>query len=273
MKTKHALAALTIAGLSLSASPALAAFHLMKVVEVGLSKGGDNTAQFIELQDSGEAFPAGTYDLTIYDASNVQVGGSIALVNTSLQAGQAAYLISTASADTKFGVTGHAVLNVALPANGQACFRNAGANVHCLAWGTVPTPQVGASTGASPGNDLSLQRQANGTYAVATPTPKAANVAPSGDAGVTDSGTPGTDSGTLPATDSGTVNPGTDSGTSKPDASATPAPDGGTGTPETVVEDDGCSVALVGNDGASTSLLLSVGALGLVAAARRRKKR
>jgi hypothetical protein len=65
MKTKYALAALTLAGLSLSASPALAAYHLMKVSEVGLSKGGDTTAQFIELVDNGEPFPAGTYDLTI----------------------------------------------------------------------------------------------------------------------------------------------------------------------------------------------------------------
>jgi MYXO-CTERM domain-containing protein len=286
MKTKHALAALTIAGLSLSASSAFANFHLMTVAEVGLSKGGDTTAQFIELQDTAsEPFPAGTYDLTIYDASNVQIGGSIALVNTALQAGQTAYLISTASADAKFGVTGNTVLNVALPANGQACFRNAGANVHCLAWGTVATPQTGASTGASPPDDGSLQRQANGTYAIAIPTPKAANGVPVLDGGTTDGGAtdggttdagPKTDGGTTAdsgtTTDSGT--PGTDSGTNPGIDSGTSGGDGGSVDPETPAEDDsGCSVATIGNDAASTSILFTVGALGLVAVARRRKKR
>jgi MYXO-CTERM domain-containing protein len=273
MKTKHALAALTIAGLSLSASPALAAFHQMKVAEVGLSKGGDTTAQFIELQDnSSEPFPAGTYDLTIYDASNVSQG-SIALTATSLAAGQSAYLISTASADTKFGVTGNAVLTVALPVNGQACYRNAGTNIHCLAWGTVATPQTNASTGASPGDNLSLQRQASGSYAVGAPTPKAANAVIVSDAGVTDSGTPGTDSGT-PGTDSGTVVPGVDSGTKPGTDGGTTSGDAGNVNPEnTATDDGGCSVSTVGNDAAGASLLLSVGALGLIAATRRRKKR
>ncbi len=273
MKTKHALAALTLAGLSLSASPALAAFHLMRVSEVGLSKGGDTTAQFIELVDNGEPFPAGTYDLTIYNASNAVVG-TVALVNTSLASGQNAYLISTASADTKFGVTGNAVLTVALPTNGQACFRNAGANIHCLAWGTVATTQPSASTGASPGDNLSLQRQANATYAVGTPTPKAVNavIAPATDGGLTDSGTPGTDSGT-PGTDSGTT-PGTDSGTTPgSDSGTTGGSDGGSAAATPATDDGGCSVVTVGDDTASASLLFSVGALGLVAVARRRKKR
>jgi MYXO-CTERM domain-containing protein len=278
MKTKHALAALALAGLSLSASPALAADHNMKISEVGLSKGGDATAQFIELDDPfAEPFPAATYDLAIFNAQGGSLG-AVPLVSSTVAANRTNFLVSTASADTKFGVTGNAVLTVTLPANGQACFRrNATDNIHCFAWGTITTLITGASTGPSPLDNESVQRQASGAYAIGTPTPKAANavIAPP-DAGVTDSGTPGTDSGT-PASDSGSVVPGTDSGTdsgTKPGTdSGTAGGDGGSLGETPATDDGGCSVVTIGDDTASASLFFSVGALGLVAVARRRKKR
>ena len=235
----------------------------MKISEVGLSKGGDATAQFIELDDPfAEPFPAATYDLAIFNAAGGSLG-AVPLVSSTVAANRTNFLVSTASADTKFGVTGNAVLTVTLPANGQACFRrNATDNIHCFAWGTITTLITGASTGPSPLDNQSVQRQTSGTYAVGTPTPKAANavIAPP-DAGVTDSGTPGTDSGT-PGTDSGTPDGGTTGG------------DGGSVNPENAATDDGgCSVVTLGDDAGSASLLFSVGALGLVAVARRRKKR
>jgi MYXO-CTERM domain-containing protein len=273
MKTKHALAAVTAVGLSFAASQARAADHNMKVSEVGLSKGGDATAQFIELDDPfAEPFPASTYDLGIFDAAGASLG-AVPLVSATLAANRTNFLVSTATANTKFGVTGNTLLTVTLPTNGQACFRRNGTtNIHCVAWGTITTLITGADTGASPPDGMSLQRQPSGSYAVATPTPKAVNtvVSTGNDGGTTSDGGIGIDSGTS----------GGDAGTSGGDAGTKPGTDGGTTAggdggdsvnPAAPADDSGCSVANVGDDAASGGFLIVLGALGLVGAARRRK--
>jgi hypothetical protein len=149
--------------------------HLMKVGEVLLSAGGDPGVQYVELQDPGEPFPDGTYDLEVFDADAQPVGTSV----LGVPPGTTRYLVATAAAETEFGVTADAALTVALPEDGQACFsRTIGTMIHCLAWGCVDTlVTASASTGASPPDGSSLQRQGGDVYHVATPTPDAANVA------------------------------------------------------------------------------------------------
>ena len=95
------------------------------------------------------------------------------------------YLISTAQADSHFGVTGDKAMALQLPPgnSGQVCFENESTAVviECLSYGTVTNP-VTAENGNEHGPALvdgkSLQRCPSGVVQ-ATPTPKAANACPS----------------------------------------------------------------------------------------------
>ena len=186
---------LAIAGIW--ASPAFATFHLEMSNEVMLaSSSGDAGAQFVELLDHGGAEEAFTpvfapYKLVIYDAAGNKLGEH-QLDPSGLRAAAMAdseYLISTAAADSAFGVTGDEQLDVKLPlAAGQACFE---ANpdppaFSCLTWGTitksVPTNNQGTGSvhGPVPPNGKSDQRLANGSVVAASPTPKAPNKADPG---------------------------------------------------------------------------------------------
>jgi hypothetical protein len=263
---KNRFIALGTLALLFAARSSYASYHVMKVNEVGLSKGGDATAQFIELRDDGsEPFPAspGSYDVAVYDENGVMLGSPIALDRENLAANQTAYLISTATANTKFTVTGNVALAITLPANGQACFRAAGAEVHCLAWGAVLAPKAGASTGASPTDGNSLQRQPNGTYSVLAATPKAANAL----APLPDGGTPVVDSGTDAGNtgiDSGS--PGT--GSTQDSGTATGSDAGAEATPSGSSDDGGCNVGATPGAGAAVPLLF-----GVLMALRGRKKK
>jgi hypothetical protein len=91
-------------------------------------------------------------------------------------------LISTLAYDAAAGTSGDFTLAVSLPiAAGQACFAHeAGkAPVHCMTWGTIQNqiagPLAPPTSGAAPGDGLSLQKQCDGSGAVAAPTPGAAN--------------------------------------------------------------------------------------------------
>jgi len=207
-----------------SAAPALAADHLMKVGEVMLANAGGSTAvQFIELEDPGaEGFPSTPYVLEVYSAAG---GTALNTYAMTLPSGTMRYVAATAQAQADFGFTAQTTLTATLPASGQACFRRNGgtpANIHCFAWGTITgiVPGNSMNNGTSPANGMSVQRVSN-TYVVATPTPNAANSAGTVDMPMVDG---------PPATDAGVDAPG-----------ATPdAPGGNPVTPGD--DEDGCSV-------------------------------
>ncbi|HET7446197.1 MAG TPA: hypothetical protein VFJ57_16230 [Solirubrobacterales bacterium] len=156
----------------------------MKVNEVGLG-----AARFVELLDSAdETFPSGEgpYKVVVYDAAGARQDAHP--ISSSLLQGRdntKPLLLSTAAADTAYGVSGDEALSIALPNPGQACFtQGAGeSKVNCVSWGCVTNAVSASSTRIPvPGAGQSVQRQGIGssTFQLAAPTPKAANVAGSG---------------------------------------------------------------------------------------------
>jgi hypothetical protein len=220
-----------------SARLAAAADHNMVISEVLLSSGGSTGVQFVELTDAvNQPFPAPPYGIEIYDADGTLLGDT----PVAAPASTTRLLISTAAADTALGTVGDAVLDVALPTDGQVCFvRSGGGKIHCLAWGCVTTLAGSAlqtGLGATPPDGMSVQRQVAGTYAVAAPTPDA---------------TPNTVAAAQPACPGGTPDAG-------PTVDADPAaPDADPGSSE---EDDGGGCCSTGGDPGG-AILLSLVAL------------
>jgi hypothetical protein len=171
---------------ALVAAPAAnATFHETRVTEVLTSSAMSTAQQFVELQDPGEPYPSaeGPYWLVVYSATGVPLG-SQTLDNATLatDAARGPILISTSAYDAAAGTTGDFALTVSLPTDaGQACFAHMADKepVHCMTWGTIQNqitdPIAPPTSGAAPGDGLSLQTQCDGTAAVASPTPGAAN--------------------------------------------------------------------------------------------------
>ena len=193
------LAGLVVA-MAVTAQPALATFHVNMVNEVMLASGsGDTGVQFVEFLDHGgseEVFPPvfAPFRLAVYDGAGNKLGEQM-LDPAGLRTAAAAdkeYLVSTAAADTAFGVTADERLTVSLPqGSGQACFE---ANPNppafsCLTWGTISKPVAtnsmgtGSLHGPAPANGQSDQRLTNSSVVAAPPTPKARNAAASGGGG------------------------------------------------------------------------------------------
>ncbi|HVO53335.1 MAG TPA: hypothetical protein VMT37_02875 [Solirubrobacterales bacterium] len=170
----------------------------MKINEVGL--GG---AQFIELLDSAdETFPSGEgpYKVVVYDGAGARQGAHT--ISTPLLQGRdntKPLLLSSVAANTAYGVSGDETLSLGLPDPGQACFtQGAGeSKVNCVSWGCVSSAVSPSSTRIpSPAAGQSSQRQGIGssTFQLATPTPKAANVAGAAAAACPESGGGGSSS-------------------------------------------------------------------------------
>jgi hypothetical protein len=171
---------------------AQASFHENNVNEVMLASAtGDSSVQFVEFFDPvSEPFPSfdGPYGLTIYNAAGTSVGSQTFTTTDASHMASASsvrpFLISTANADTAFGVPGDVKLTVSLPKTaGQACYTAMGGTAFsCITWGCI-THFVGTSFGtgsfhgAVPPNGKSAQRQNDNSVQIADPTPKAANVA------------------------------------------------------------------------------------------------
>lgn len=234
-----------------TAAPVYAAEHLMHVGEVLLSKDGDTSIQYIELSDkAAEPFPAAAYIVEVFGADGTSKG-TIALDKAKLVSDQATFFIPTAAAATAFGKAADATLTLALETNGTACFGKPGTPntyIHCLQWGTATAPAGTTGkveTGTSPPDGQSLSLQANGSYAVVAPSPKAANNAPAATADM---------AGATPSVDMAGSTPGVDM--------ASPS------TP-TKKDDGGCDVNGGGLASASTMLGL-VGAAMLLSRRRAR---
>lgn len=153
----------------------------MRINEVGL---GD--APFVELLDpADETFPSdqGPYKVVVFDAAGARTGAHT--ISSSLLQGRdntKPLLLSSAGANSAYGVTGDETLSTGLPNPGQACFtKGAGeTKVNCVSWGCVVTAVSASSTRIpAPGAGSSAQRQGIGssTFQLAVPTPKATNVA------------------------------------------------------------------------------------------------
>lgn len=184
----------------------------MRINEVGL---GD--ASFVELLDpADEAFPSdqGPYKVVVFDGGGARTGAHV--VSSSLLQGRdntTPLLLSSAGANSAYGVTGDEALSVGLPSPGQACFtKGAGeTKVNCVSWGCVATAVSPTSTRIpAPAAGSSAQRQGIGstTFQVGVPTPKATNVAgttasPCGASG----GPPAGGAGTPPAGPASTGGP------------------------------------------------------------------
>jgi hypothetical protein len=179
------IAAIVLFVMLLSAVPAHASFHLMRVNELMLSTGGNAGAQFVELIDpSDEPFPSGSgpYKVVVYDASGVKLGAHT--ISTALLQGRdntQPLLISTPAADAALGVTGDEALDVALPSTGQLCYTTGSSEsmIACVAWGCIATPVESAVRVPAPPDAESVQRQGvnASVFQLGQPTPKAQNVA------------------------------------------------------------------------------------------------
>jgi hypothetical protein len=163
------------------ATTASADHHLMRVDEVQLTSGGDQTQQFVEIVDSvAEPFPpsSGTYGLAAYDASGNLTGSqTFAPGDFPPPEPRHPFLI----APTGFTPAGEVQLTMTLPQlRGQVCFTaHGGAElVHCLGWGcpaVLRTSKGGSQAGAVPPDGSSLQRTASGALGIGTPTPGGQN--------------------------------------------------------------------------------------------------
>ncbi len=160
----------------LAPSTALAADHLAKISEVMLSTNGDGTAQFVEIVTAAEPYANDPYGIEVYDAD-----ANLIDTVTFDMAGNDTIYVASATAVTELLEPADVLLDITLPTDGQVCLiRDVGSNIHCIAWGCVNTLAGSASqtsTGPSPADGESLQRQSTGEYHLAAPTPDAANVA------------------------------------------------------------------------------------------------
>jgi hypothetical protein len=179
----RALAALTLAVLAglVVATTASADHHLMRVDEVQLSSGGDQTKQFVEIVDSvAEPFPpsSGTYGLAAYDA-NGNLTGSQTFDPSDFPPPEPRHPFLIAPAG--FAPAGQAELTITLPQlRGQVCFTAHGGSelVHCLGWGcpaVLRSSKGGSQAGAAPPDGSSLQRTSSGSLGIGTPTPGGQN--------------------------------------------------------------------------------------------------
>jgi hypothetical protein len=230
----------------------------MRVDEVLISQGGNTAVQFIELDDPGlEPFPSNPYGVEIYNAAGTKLGNTVQLT---VAANTQRLFIATAAADP--GSTRDGTLPATLPADGQACFvRVMGAGnqkIMCLAWGCITT-QITAPVmlrAPSPPDNQSVQRQTNGTYQLAAPTPDATNVA-----GTLASNCP-TEPDAAPVLD----------GPLSPDAGVTPDSGSGGGGNNNGDDEGGCC-QVEGSRGAAGACLLALGVMLALRRSRRKASR
>ncbi len=125
------------------AAPAMAAFHLMKVVEVFPGTALAPNAQYVVLQMySGGQNQVGTHKVTVYDSAGVLLAsGTFTFPGAvPLGANQDKIFIATAEAATFFNLSADLVIPAAvIPiAGGKVCFD--AIPIDCVAWGSFSGP-------------------------------------------------------------------------------------------------------------------------------------
>lgn len=151
-KRPAVVALLALCLLGLSATPALANFHLVKVREVYPGSAASPDAEFVELQmySSGQNLVGGHF-VRAYDAGGAVVATSTFPGNVANSANQSTMVLATPQAEAEFSFTADAALSPAgqlSPAGGAVCWET----IDCVSWGSfsgsLPSP---AGTPASPG--------------------------------------------------------------------------------------------------------------------------
>jgi hypothetical protein len=157
------LALLSVAALLGLPAPALATFHLMKIVEVFPGTAGEPTAQYVMLQMyfPGQNFVASHF-VRVYDANGTTLGTFTFSQSVANGSDLATILIATPDAETLFGVSADLeMMPVIQPAGGAVCYDL----IDCVAWGSFaapaaltvpPDPTFNPSTGLA--LDLAMHR-------------------------------------------------------------------------------------------------------------------
>ncbi|HET8955435.1 MAG TPA: hypothetical protein VFN18_07245 [Solirubrobacterales bacterium] len=160
---KPAIAALlALCLLGLSAAPALATFHLVKVREVYSGSAANPDAEYVELQmySSGQNLVGGHF-VRAYDAGGAVVATSTFPGNVSNSAGQSTMVLATPQAEAEFSLTADAGLSPAgqlSPAGGAVCWET----IDCVAWGSfsgsLPSPAGAPAAPAGIPDGMALRR-------------------------------------------------------------------------------------------------------------------
>ncbi|MFN2594602.1 MAG: hypothetical protein ABR579_06910 [Actinomycetota bacterium] len=154
--------------LAVSAPPAAATFHLIKVREVYAGSTTNPTSQYIELQmySPQEILLAG-HTLTVYDATGKDVG-DFTFPGIVYGANQAYILLATPEAESEFNVTADLAMTPVVPrSGGKICWvTDEPPPVDCVSWGNYQGPPRYAgnpfapNTGIPPG--IAMQRKISG---------------------------------------------------------------------------------------------------------------
>jgi len=127
-----------------SAAPAHAAFHLMKIAEVFAGCPASPNAQYVVLQmySGGQNFVNG-HSIVVSDSAGTVVGTFSFPANVANGANQAKILIATTEASSFFSVTPNLTMTAVIPRRGgRICFDS----IDCVAWGNYTGPSTGVGT-------------------------------------------------------------------------------------------------------------------------------
>lgn len=158
---------LAAGGLVASPSPAPAAFHFMKVVEVFSGTTTDASADFVELQMymAAQNFVGGhglhVYGAPTYPGEPSPRSDCTIPSNVPNGANQATILFSTSQAQTAFGTADFTMPPLLSGAGGAVCFEN----IDCVSWGSFSGTTTHPAGNPEPGGippDQSIHRNISG---------------------------------------------------------------------------------------------------------------
>jgi cysteine-rich repeat protein len=139
--------------------PALATFHLMKVVEIFPGTAASPSAQYVVIQmyASGQNLVGG-HALTVFNGAGAVVGTFTFTGNVANGANQAKILIATSQAETFFGINADLVMSASmLSSGGKVCWAG---TIDCVAWGAYTGSSAGVGTPFNAGGGLTCGRAA-----------------------------------------------------------------------------------------------------------------
>jgi cysteine-rich repeat protein len=142
---RNTIATACAAGLLIASAPALATFHLMKVVEVFPGTAASPKAQYVVIQmyTSGQNLVAG-HAITVFDKTGALIGTFTFAGNVRNGASQAKILIATSQAEQFFGLTADLVMGASVIAGGgKVCWAG---TIDCVAWGAYSGSSAGVGT-------------------------------------------------------------------------------------------------------------------------------
>jgi len=158
-------------GLLALSLPAMATFHLMKVVEIFPGTAASPSAQYVVIQmyASGQNLVGG-HALTVYNAAGSVVGTFTFAGSVPNGANQAKILIATSQAESFFGLSADMVMSASvMSAGGKLCWAG---TIDCVAWGAYTGSSAGvgtpfnASGGLTPGRAATRRLNISGSATV-----------------------------------------------------------------------------------------------------------